>query len=81
VYILQKVSDTKIVQAQQLFGVSDDYLSTYLCNCLPGVVKYRGMKLPPNNTEGYGPPPTTSAGNCFMMVSSKERLDGTESVG
>ncbi|KAF8183382.1 hypothetical protein BJ912DRAFT_549261 [Pholiota molesta] len=62
VYILQKVSDTKIVQAQQLFG-------------------YRGMKLPPNNTEGYGPPPTTSAGNCFMMVSSKERLDGTESVG
>lgn len=81
VYILQKVSDTKIVQAQQLFGVSYDHLSTYVCDRLLGVVKYREMKSPPNNTEGYRPPPTTSSGNCFMMVSSKERLDGTESVG
>ncbi|KAF8183387.1 hypothetical protein BJ912DRAFT_976333 [Pholiota molesta] len=62
IYILQKVSDTKIVQAQQLFG-------------------YRGMPTPAKTLDAYATLPFTTAGNCFLMVSSKERLDGTESVG
>jgi hypothetical protein len=80
IYILQKVSDTKIVQAQQLFGVSSRLLSTWDTRS-SSVEKYRGMPTPAKTLDAYATLPFTTAGNCFLMVSSKERLDGTESVG
>ncbi|KAF8961556.1 hypothetical protein BDZ97DRAFT_2076907 [Flammula alnicola] len=41
---------------------------------------YRGAKTPKEWENPYIPPPNTSAGNCFMVVSSKEPLTGSESI-